>query len=106
MSKYLFKRGNSLQPMRPAPCPAATILEVQTPKLCSNRPQGLDWVSDSFLLYPFQLKTNRWEYVPRSNPMGAPLPVQPASSFPTSQALSRMCLPVLLPLLCIPRVSA
>ena len=41
-------KEETLQPMRPAPRPAATILEVQTPKLCSNRPQGLDWVSDSF----------------------------------------------------------
>lgn len=107
MSKYWFKsRGNSLPPTGPAPCPGATILEVQTPKLCSLSPQGLVLASASFLLYPSQLETNRGEYVPLSNPMGTPLPVQAASSFPTSQALSRLCLPVLLPLLRGPLVAA
>ena len=62
-------------PRGPAPCPAATILETHTPKFCSNRPQGLVLVSDCFLIYPFQLETNRREYVPLSNPVGAPVPV-------------------------------
>ena len=63
------------------PYPAATILAIHTPKLCCNRPQGPVLVSDCFLLYPFQLQTNRWEQVPLSSPMGAPLPLSllPAS---------------------------
>ena len=61
-------------PRGPAPCPAATILEIQTPKLSSNRPQGPVLVSDCFLIYLFQLETNRREYVPLSKLVGAPVP--------------------------------
>ena len=91
-------------PRGPAPCPAATMVETQTPKVFSTRPQGPVLVNDCFLIYPFQLETNRREYVPLSKPVGAPF--LSASNFPTSQALSRTCLPVLLPLLWVPLVSA
>ena len=62
-------------PRGPAPCPAATMVETQTPKVFSTRPQGPVLVSDCFLIYPFQLETNGREYVPLSNPVGAPVPV-------------------------------
>ena len=45
------------------------------PKVFSTRPQGPVLVSDCFLIYPFQLERNRREYVPLSNPVGAPVPV-------------------------------
>ena len=64
--------------------PAATILETHTRKFCSNRPQGLVLVSDCFLIYPFQLETNRREYVPLSNPVGAPVPVSLQRPYITS----------------------
>ena len=44
------------------------------PPNCSNRPQGPVLVSDCFLIYLFQLETNRREYVPLSKPVGAPVP--------------------------------
>ena len=91
-------------PRGPAPCPAATTVETQTPKVFSTRPQGPVLVSDCFLIYLFQLETNRREFVPLSKPVGAPIPV--SLQLPASQALSRTRLPVLLPLLCVPLVSA
>ena len=74
-----FKAEGTLQPTRPYP--AATILVIHTPKLCCNRPQGPVWVSDCFLLYPFQLETNQWEQVPLSNPMSAPRPMSLLPAF-------------------------
>ena len=62
-------------PRGPAPCPAATMVETQTPKVFSTRPQGPVLVSDCFLIYPFQLETNRRGSVPLSKPVGAPVPV-------------------------------
>ena len=95
-----FKAEGTLQPT--TPYPAATILVIHSPKLCCNRPQGPVLVSDCFLLYPFQLETNRWEQVIP----WAPLFPSVCFQFLTSQALSRTCLPVLLPLLCVRLVSA
>lgn len=85
MCLFFKRKENSLyNPQGPAPCPAATIVELQTPKLCSNRPQGQVSVGDCFLLYPSQLEGGRGgeeKYVPLSNPMDAPLPLSlpPAS---------------------------
>ena len=40
MSKYLFKSRENYNPRRLTPFPEATMGEIQTPKLCCNRPQG------------------------------------------------------------------
>ena len=46
-----IKRRENYKPRGPAPCPAATIMEIHTPKLCSNRPQGAVLVTvSSFIL--------------------------------------------------------
>ena len=73
MSKYLFQSRGNYNPRGHTPQQPFWLIHI--PKLCCNRPQGPVLVSDCFLLCPFHLETNRWEQLPLSNPMGAPLPL-------------------------------
>ena len=61
--------------------------------------------SVALLPYPFQWETSGGTCSSKQS-QGRLSSPQPASSFPTSLALSRTCLPGFLPLLCVPLVSA
>ena len=87
MSKIFVSKQRELYNPR-CHIPQQPFWLIHTPKLGCNRPQVPVLVSDCFLLYPFHLETNRWEQVPLSNPMGAPLPMSllPASLHHNLQA--------------------
>ena len=74
MSKIFVSKQRELYNPR-CHIPQQPFWLIHTPKLCCNRPQVPVLVSDCFLLYPFHLETNRWEQLPLSNPMDAPLPL-------------------------------
>ena len=86
-------------PRGPAPCPTATTAETQTPKSSALGLKVRSWsvTVSSFIL---SIRNKSAGICSSKQSRGHPCSCQPASNFPTSQALSRMCLPVLLPLKC------